>query len=481
MNELLKIERITKSYWSDDGKTETPVVSELSLDIAQGELIIFLGPSGCGKTTLMRTVGGLERQNTGRILLAGEELHGPDRRRGMVFQSYSSFPWLTVRQNIQFGLRYRKDVNDVEKADIADHYLDMVGLTQFADFYTNRISGGMRQRVAIARTLAAAPEILLMDEPFGALDAQTREFLQLQLLEINRQESKTTIFVTHDVEEAVLLAHRIIIFSARPARIIKEINVDEIIPYDQRVNGARESTEFFELRNSILKIIREEYKRTAALGDEPAMTFDVSDKQVLITGANRGIGLGVAEGFLKAGALVTIVALEEDVEEVAARLSDRYARPVNGICCDIADPAQIADMARQVNSLDVLVNNAGLEYITPIMDTSESVDRVFRDIITINVIGTFSVTRALLDKIPTGWPDHQHGIHVGQDGGCRIQRLLRVQACGYRPDPQPRPGAGVARHFGQRRLSRVGQDGGFHALACPYGPTPAQIRKRTAG
>ena len=270
MTAQLKIDGITKSYWSDDGVTETPVVNELSLDIAKGELITFLGPSGCGKTTLMRIVGGLERQNSGQVFLAGEELHGPDRRRGMVFQSYSSFPWLTVRDNIRFGLRYRKDVTDGEKQEIADHYLDMVGLTQFADFYTNRISGGMRQRVAIARTLASAPEVLLMDEPFGALDAQTREFLQLQLLDINRQEHKTTIFVTHDVEEAVLLAHRIIIFSARPARIIKEIDVAAVIPLDQRVNGAKDSREFFEMRNDILKIIREEYRRNAAAEEQSA-------------------------------------------------------------------------------------------------------------------------------------------------------------------------------------------------------------------
>ncbi len=263
MNEFLKIDAVSKSYRSDDGKTETPVVNELSLSVNEGELIMFLGPSGCGKTTLMRIVGGLEKQNAGSIWLGGKELQGPDRRRGMVFQSYSSFPWLTVRQNIAFGLRYRKDIDDSEKTRITDHYLGLVGLDKFGDFYTNRISGGMRQRVAIARTLAAAPDLLLMDEPFGALDAQTREFLQMQLLDINQKEQKTTIFVTHDVEEAVLLAHRIIIFSARPARIIKEINVADIIPVEHRAAGAKESTEFFELRNSILTIIRDEYHRAA--------------------------------------------------------------------------------------------------------------------------------------------------------------------------------------------------------------------------
>jgi ABC-type nitrate/sulfonate/bicarbonate transport system ATPase subunit len=261
MDDFLKIDRVAKSYWNDSRTKQMRVVSELTLTIREGELIAFLGPSGCGKTTLMRMVGGLERQDSGRIVLRGQELREPDRRRGMVFQSYSSFPWLTVRDNIRFGLRYRGDVTGAEKDRIADHYLAMVGLTQYADFYTNRISGGMRQRVAIARTLASAPDVLLMDEPFGALDAQTREFLQMQLIDINRQERKTTIFVTHDVEEAILLAHRVIIFSSRPARIIREIDVTKVIADDKRAHGAKDSAEFFALRNDILKIIREEYTR----------------------------------------------------------------------------------------------------------------------------------------------------------------------------------------------------------------------------
>ena len=154
---------------------------------------------------------------------------GQITRKGMVFQAYTSFPWLTVLENIRFGTRYRDEIGAEEKEEISRHYLNLVGLDDFADFYVNRISGGMRQRVAIARTLAAGPDILLMDEPFGALDAQTREFLQYQLLEISRIERKAVIFVTHDVEEAVFLADRIFIFSARPARIVEEIRVGEII------------------------------------------------------------------------------------------------------------------------------------------------------------------------------------------------------------------------------------------------------------
>jgi NitT/TauT family transport system ATP-binding protein len=236
------------------------------MSIAEGEMVMFLGPSGCGKTTLMRIVGGLETQDQGNIKLSGDLLAGPDRRRGMVFQSYSSFPWLSVRNNIKFGTRYRKDISAAEKEEITDHYMNMVGLSRYGGFYTNRISGGMRQRVAIARTLASSPDILLMDEPFGALDAQTREHLQFQLMDINRSEKKTTIFVTHDVEEAILLADRIIIFSARPARVVKEINVGALIPMEERRNGKADMQKFFTLRNDILEIIRVEYQKTLEVG-----------------------------------------------------------------------------------------------------------------------------------------------------------------------------------------------------------------------
>lgn len=259
---FLEIKDLTKTYWSEDGATQTEVVLPLSLDIAEGEIVMFLGPSGCGKTTLMRIVGGLETQDRGTIKLNGDLLKEPDRRRGMVFQSYSSFPWLSVRNNIKFGTRYRRDISNPQKEEITDHYMNMVGLSRYADFYTNRISGGMRQRVAIARTLASSPDILLMDEPFGALDAQTREHLQFQLMDINKSEKKTTIFVTHDVEEAILLANRIIVFSSRPARVVREIDVDALFPPEKRRNGTAEMTSFMELRQEILKIIRQEYAHT---------------------------------------------------------------------------------------------------------------------------------------------------------------------------------------------------------------------------
>jgi ABC-type nitrate/sulfonate/bicarbonate transport system ATPase subunit len=262
---FLNINAVSKAYPSGDGQ-RTPVIDNVSLEVGRGELVVFLGPSGCGKTTLMRIVGGLEQADSGSTTLQNQPLGGADRRRGMVFQSYSCFPWLTVRGNIAFALRYRRDLTETDKQDIVNRYLKLVGLADFADFYTNRISGGMRQRVAIARTLAADPDVLLLDEPFGALDALTREHLQFKLLEINRSERKTAIFVTHDVDEAVLLAHTIYIFSARPARIVERVDVAAGIPIDARHPEVRESAEFFALRNRIQKIIRAEYQQSMAAG-----------------------------------------------------------------------------------------------------------------------------------------------------------------------------------------------------------------------
>ena len=227
----------------------------LELEVARHAFVAFLGPSGCGKTTLMRMVGGLERPSGGAILLEGEPLGPPDRRRGMVFQSYSSFPWLTVEGNVLFGMRYRRDLGPGEKRERCRRYLALVGLADFAAAYPNRISGGMRQRVAIARTLAAGPEILLMDEPFGALDAQRREQLQLEMRRIQGEDPKTVIFVTHDVEEAVFLADRVVVFSARPARVVADVDVTRALG-PARTLAVRDGPAFFALRNEILHLLR---------------------------------------------------------------------------------------------------------------------------------------------------------------------------------------------------------------------------------
>ena len=245
--------------FADTAKSFGPVevVRKTDLGLERNSLVVFLGPSGCGKTTLMRMVGGLDEPTSGSILLGGEKVVRPDRRRGMVFQSYSSFPWLTVERNIAFGMRYRSDITSAEKAERTRHYLELFGLADFAGSYPNRISGGMRQRVAIARTLAAGSDVLLMDEPFGALDALTRERLQVELRLIQIREEKTVIFVTHDVEEAVFLADRIILFSRRPASVVADIDVAAELGA-QRPLEIRETQKFFELRNKVLHLIRNE-------------------------------------------------------------------------------------------------------------------------------------------------------------------------------------------------------------------------------
>jgi NitT/TauT family transport system ATP-binding protein len=259
---FLEFHDVTKTFTDPHGHP-IDVVEPLSLAIDKGEFVVFVGPSGCGKTTVMRMVGGLETPSTGDILLQDKPIKGPSREKGMVFQSYSSFPWLKVLGNVRFGLKYRKDVSAEEKDRIAHHYLDLVGLTPFAHYYINRISGGMRQRVAIARTLAADPLVLLMDEPFGALDALTRERLQKQLLELQKAERKTIIFVTHDVDEAVFLADRIVVFSARPARVLRQVRVADELPTERSLD-ITETPEFRRLRHDVLGLIRDEEARTEA-------------------------------------------------------------------------------------------------------------------------------------------------------------------------------------------------------------------------
>ena len=249
----LVFDAVTKTFPGAAGPTE--VVAPFHLAVERGEVVVFLGPSGCGKTTLMRMVGGLETPTSGEIRLDGVRLGRPDRRRGMVFQSYSSFPWLTVGENVAYGMRYRADLTPAEKRARTAHYLAVVGLAEFAGAHPSRISGGMRQRVAIARTLAAGSEILLMDEPFGALDAQRREILQLELRRLQEEDARTIVFVTHDVEEAAFLADRVIVFTRRPARILAEVDVKARFGA-RRTLETRDSAAFFELRKELLAHVR---------------------------------------------------------------------------------------------------------------------------------------------------------------------------------------------------------------------------------
>jgi NitT/TauT family transport system ATP-binding protein len=219
----------------------------ISLDIADNEFVTVVGPSGCGKSTLMNILAGLDTPTSGRALVDGMDVVGPGPERGVIFQQYALFPWLTVRKNVEFGLKVA-GLDATERRERADYFIRMVGLEQFADALPKMLSGGMKQRCAIARAYAVNPSILLMDEPFGALDALTRVTLQEQLLDTWSREKRTVMFITHDVDEAVFLANRVVVMAARPGRIYDVIDVD--LPYP-RTEEARLSPEFAELRNRV--------------------------------------------------------------------------------------------------------------------------------------------------------------------------------------------------------------------------------------
>ncbi|MFI8526568.1 ABC transporter ATP-binding protein [Promicromonospora sukumoe] len=223
----------------------------VNLDVADNEFVTVVGPSGCGKSTLMNIVAGLETPTSGQVLVDGAGVTGPGPERGVIFQQYALFPWLTVRKNVEFGLKVA-GLPAAERRERAEHYVRLVGLEQFADALPKTLSGGMKQRCAIARAYAVNPSILLMDEPFGALDALTRVRLQEQLLDTWSTEKRTVLFITHDVDEAVFLAGRVVVMAARPGRIHEVIDVD--LPYP-RTEEVRLSPEFAELRNRVWRAV----------------------------------------------------------------------------------------------------------------------------------------------------------------------------------------------------------------------------------
>ena len=205
-------------FQPEDGRAPVVALERFDLAVDDGEFVCLLGPSGCGKSTLLNIVAGFVRPTEGRVTLDGTEVRGPGRDRGVVFQEHALFPWFRVGQNVEFGLKMA-GVPRVERAGIADRYLDLVGLQPFRQAFPKELSGGMKQRVAIARALANDPKILLMDEPFGALDAQTRRLMQDELTKIWATAGKTILFVTHAIEESLLLADRVVVMSPRPGRI----------------------------------------------------------------------------------------------------------------------------------------------------------------------------------------------------------------------------------------------------------------------
>lgn len=250
----LRVKDLSHTYVDRSGRG-VDAIRDIAFDVVDkpgiGEIIVFLGPSGCGKSTILKAVAGLIRPTKGEVFLDGTLIDEPGRDRGMVFQAYTSFSWLTVRENVEYGLKLH-GVAGSERRTLSEKYLEEVGLADFAERYPKDLSGGMKQRVAIARTLINKPRVVLMDEPFGALDPQTRWGMQSLLLDVSRHEDNTTLFVTHDVSEAVYLADSVYVLSARPARILHRIDVPF---FEQRDAALKSKREFREIEEKLLDLL----------------------------------------------------------------------------------------------------------------------------------------------------------------------------------------------------------------------------------
>jgi len=256
----IRISSLTKTYPPRGEAPAFTALDDVSLDVRKGEFLAVLGPSGCGKSTLLHVVGGLVPAD-GSVQVLGREIDGPGLDRGVVFQDYALFPWRTVLENVAFGLEIKK-VPTAERAALARRHIAAVGLSGFEDRYPAQLSGGMKQRVAIARALAFDPEVLLMDEPFAALDAQTREILQDELLRIWEQTGKTVIFITHSIDEAVFLAQRVAVITARPGRIKRIVDVE--LPAPRYGRDVRSTPEFARVRHALWELLAEEVDKTTA-------------------------------------------------------------------------------------------------------------------------------------------------------------------------------------------------------------------------
>ncbi|SES92930.1 ABC transporter ATP-binding protein [[Clostridium] polysaccharolyticum] len=241
----IKIEDVSKVYENSDGST-FQALNHVNLEIERGEFICLLGASGCGKTTLLNTLAGFEKVTSGRITIDGKEIEKPDIQNITIFQNYGLLPWRTVEKNVELGLEAKK-IPKKQRYDIAMKYIEMVGLERFHKSYPRQLSGGMQQRVAIARALAVDPEIIFMDEPLGALDAITRMKMQEEILKIQKEQKKTVIFVTHDIEEAVFLADRIVIMTPNPAKVKSVMTV----PLGSQRD--RTSLDFIKVRNQVFE------------------------------------------------------------------------------------------------------------------------------------------------------------------------------------------------------------------------------------
>lgn len=255
-NERVRFANVSMQFPTANGMLD--VVKDMSFSINQGDFISLVGPSGCGKTTLMNMAAGFVKPTSGRVTLDGKPITGPGPDRGVMFQEYGVFPWLTVEQNIAFGLNLQRNshLSGKEKAETVERYLKLMGLTDFRKAFPKTLSGGMRQRLALARTYAVHPEFVLMDEPFGALDAQTRSAMHDLLLEVLHAEGKTVLLITHSVEEAVYLSNKVLVISARPSRIREVIDIPFGYP---RTRSLQETPEFNAIRAHIHDSVMREY------------------------------------------------------------------------------------------------------------------------------------------------------------------------------------------------------------------------------
>ena len=249
-------------FWNDRIKRNLRVLDGIDLDVREGELLAIVGPSGCGKSTFLGAVDGLVKTRGGDIMVDGIRVDRPGADRAMVFQQDSLFPWRTVEQNVSYGLELQGRMTKRQMRDRAMSLVELVGLRGFGDHYPHELSGGMRQRVNIARALATDPKLLLLDEPFAALDAQTREFMQVELLKILAHAHKTAMFITHQIDEAIFLADRVAVFSARPARIKAIVDID--LP-GQRTLETKLKPRFRDLQEQIWRLIEEEAERTGLM------------------------------------------------------------------------------------------------------------------------------------------------------------------------------------------------------------------------
>ena len=249
----VSIQGVSRVFDSGRGQ-RTQALLPVDFEVRDNDFVTILGPSGCGKSTLLRIVAGLDKPSTGRVLVDGTPVTGPSAERGMVFQSYTLFPWLTVARNIAFGLRER-GVPEAEQRERVAYFIDKVGLRGFEDHFPKQLSGGMQQRTAIARALVNDPKVLLLDEPFGALDNQTRVLMQELLLGIWESAQKTVLFVTHDIDEAIFMASRVAVFSARPGRIKSDIAVE--LPHPRHYT-VKTSAAFMALKARLTEEIRAE-------------------------------------------------------------------------------------------------------------------------------------------------------------------------------------------------------------------------------